>query len=197
MTAFAEGVKRKLNNLSKGSKSNARLCETVHVRSRIETIASTIKKASDLQQNLAPAEETDGIDVSVFLGQPKILAKTKLAQKVNCEMTNHAQIKLFRKPNIKSMRVPTMAKPLMLFLFIFRKGYIYHPLTVGFFFTKDDLNIVSPNRDSYHSFVPNSFVTEVISVKSGIRSIKSLYQQTESQIIPRFSFFIITFRRCI
>jgi len=51
MTAFAEGVKRKLNNLSKGSKSNVRLCETVHVRSRIETIASTIKKGSNLQQN--------------------------------------------------------------------------------------------------------------------------------------------------
>lgn len=45
MTAFAEGVKRRLS-LSEDSKSNIRLCETVHVRSRIETIASTIKKAS-------------------------------------------------------------------------------------------------------------------------------------------------------
>lgn len=44
MAAFAEGVKRKVDNLSKGSKSNVRLCETVIVRSRIETIASTIKK---------------------------------------------------------------------------------------------------------------------------------------------------------
>lgn len=40
MTAFAEGVKRRLS-LSEGSKSNVRLCETLHVRFRIETIAST------------------------------------------------------------------------------------------------------------------------------------------------------------
>jgi len=67
MTASGQSMKRKLYDLSEWPKSNDKLIgplpmvsdrqigespnETVNARSRIETIASTIKKASDLQQN--------------------------------------------------------------------------------------------------------------------------------------------------
>ena len=67
MTASGQSMERKLYDLSEWPKSNHKLIgslstvsdrqirespnETVNARSRIETIASTIKKASDLQQN--------------------------------------------------------------------------------------------------------------------------------------------------
>jgi len=59
MTAFTECVKRGLS-LPKGSKSNIKPCETAHIRFRIETIASTIKKASNLQQDCSLSEKISG-----------------------------------------------------------------------------------------------------------------------------------------
>ena len=116
-------------------------------RSKNETVTEILEKVGNLKQNLPELRFSD-----------------------------YVSTKVLRRGNKESMRSPALAKPLMLLTSVFRKGNIHHPLIVGFLFTKDDLNIISLNRVTYHSFVFVSWSFKSSSV---------------------FHFSDIAFRRCI